>query len=231
MYGGHRLSSGDIVLKLKGSKDGAQRVIKALKANSLECKVKREGKFFWIGFLGSNSTLFWKLVEPYILDELKDLLRPCAQSLGSDNVETDKTDLNNDSASMTVRRKIHKLTKDLGFLSIANRSMYQFNQHKMLEIMGGRDTMVCLGLYCMVLKVCLGLELDSLLLYVVMDVMGAPHFKDIYALEMLTFRLGTIYRACSPIQTRGNPTLQAHIDSTPTIKTILVSEDLVVGAL
>ena len=30
---------------------------------------------FWIGFLGSNSSWFWKLVEPYVLDDLKDVLK------------------------------------------------------------------------------------------------------------------------------------------------------------
>ncbi|XP_057965862.1 pentatricopeptide repeat-containing protein At2g15820, chloroplastic [Malania oleifera] len=75
MYGGHRSSSGDILLKLKGSREGAERVIKTLKAKSLDFRVKRKGRVFWIGFLGSNSTWFWKLTEPYILDDLKDLLR------------------------------------------------------------------------------------------------------------------------------------------------------------
>ncbi|KAM6559113.1 hypothetical protein CsatA_028352 [Cannabis sativa] len=76
MYGGHRTSSGDIVLKLKGNEDGVEKVIKSLKARSLECRVKRKGSVYWIGFLGSNSTWFWKLVEPYILEDLKDSLRP-----------------------------------------------------------------------------------------------------------------------------------------------------------
>ncbi|KAL9333458.1 hypothetical protein Peur_073597 [Populus x canadensis] len=75
MYGGHRTSSGDIVLKLKGSVKGVGRVVKTLKSKSLDCRVKRKGKVFWIGFLGSVSTWFWKLVEPYILDDLKDLLK------------------------------------------------------------------------------------------------------------------------------------------------------------
>jgi len=36
--------------------------------------VKIKGKVFWIGFFGSVSTWFWKLVEPYILDDFKDFL-------------------------------------------------------------------------------------------------------------------------------------------------------------
>lgn len=72
MYGGHRTSVGDIILKLKGSSEGVGKVVKALKAKSLDCRVKKKGKVFWIGFLGSNSTWFWKLIEPYVLDELKE---------------------------------------------------------------------------------------------------------------------------------------------------------------
>ena len=75
MSGGHRTSSGDILLKLKGNPEGAEKVVKALKAKSLDCRVKQRGRVFWIGFLGSNSSWFWKLVEPYVLDDLKDVLK------------------------------------------------------------------------------------------------------------------------------------------------------------
>ncbi|KAK2632618.1 hypothetical protein EUGRSUZ_L01320 [Eucalyptus grandis] len=68
MYGGYRMSSGDILLKLRGSQEGVERVVKALKAKSLDCRVKRKGQVYWIGLLGSNSTWFWKLIEPYVLD-------------------------------------------------------------------------------------------------------------------------------------------------------------------
>ncbi|OUZ99887.1 Pentatricopeptide repeat [Macleaya cordata] len=82
MYAGHRTSSGDTLLKLKGAnRDDVERVVKSLKAKSLDCRVKRKGRVFWIGFLGSNSLWFWKLTEPYILDNLKELLRPDVQSL------------------------------------------------------------------------------------------------------------------------------------------------------
>ncbi|KAF3435350.1 hypothetical protein FNV43_RR22439 [Rhamnella rubrinervis] len=72
MYGGHRTSSGDILLKVKGSREGVEKIVKTLRSMSLDCRVKRKGRVFWIGFLGNNSTWFWKLTEPYILDELKD---------------------------------------------------------------------------------------------------------------------------------------------------------------
>lgn len=71
MYGGYKTSSGGILLKLRGSQEGVEKVVKALKAKSLVCRVKRKGRWFWIGFLGSNSAWFWKLIEPFVLDDLK----------------------------------------------------------------------------------------------------------------------------------------------------------------
>lgn len=75
MYGGHRTSRGDILLKLKGSQEGIARILKALKTKSLENRVKRQGRLFWIGFQGSNASRFWNLVEPFILDDLKGILQ------------------------------------------------------------------------------------------------------------------------------------------------------------
>lgn len=72
MFGGYRTSSGDILLKVKGSKEGAERIVKALKAKSLDCKVKMKGRVLWLGFLGSNSTWLWETIEPYVLDDLRD---------------------------------------------------------------------------------------------------------------------------------------------------------------
>lgn len=69
MYGGCRTLSGDVLLKLiGGSLEGVERVVKALKAMSLNCRVKRRGQFYWIGLLGSNATSARNLMEPYVLD-------------------------------------------------------------------------------------------------------------------------------------------------------------------
>lgn len=69
MYGGLRNSSGDIFLKIKGSQEGVENIVKKFKAMSMDCKVKRKGRVFWIGILGSNSTWFRKLVEPYMIED------------------------------------------------------------------------------------------------------------------------------------------------------------------
>lgn len=82
MYGGYRTSKGDILLKVRGSQEGVDKIMKTLKSKSLDCQVKRKGKFFWIGFLGSNATWFWKLVEPFILSELRDVLQSGGTSHG-----------------------------------------------------------------------------------------------------------------------------------------------------
>ncbi|XP_002521838.2 pentatricopeptide repeat-containing protein At2g15820, chloroplastic [Ricinus communis] len=91
MYAGHRTSSGDILLKLKGSREGVEKVFKTLKSKSLNCKVKRKGRVFWIGFLGNDSVWFWKLVEPYILDDLKLFLKAGDQTLeySAENINFD----------------------------------------------------------------------------------------------------------------------------------------------
>lgn len=93
MYGGHRTSTGDILLKLKASKEGVQRIVKALKLISLDCRVKRMNRVFWIGFLGSNATSFWKLAEPFFLDDLKDSLEAGGKStdgdVGTENINFD----------------------------------------------------------------------------------------------------------------------------------------------
>lgn len=89
MFGGYRTASGDILLKIKGSEEGVKKIVRTLKAGSLDCKVKRKGRVFWIGFLGSNSTLFWKLTEPYILDDLKCLLKSDGEISENGTVENE----------------------------------------------------------------------------------------------------------------------------------------------
>ncbi|GAB2214918.1 hypothetical protein Droror1_Dr00019285 [Drosera rotundifolia] len=74
MYSGHRTSSGDILLKIKGDHEGVERIVNVLKAMSLEFRVKQKEKVSWLGFLGGNSTRIWDLIQPYIFSELKELL-------------------------------------------------------------------------------------------------------------------------------------------------------------
>ncbi|CAM8998456.1 unnamed protein product [Rhodiola kirilowii] len=89
-----RTPSGDILLKVKGDPDGVLKIIQALKVKSLECKVKRKGRLFWIGFLGSNSTWFWKLVEPYILEEIKSTLEPGLATEGNNGSDAQSSSMN-----------------------------------------------------------------------------------------------------------------------------------------
>ncbi|XP_028765829.1 pentatricopeptide repeat-containing protein At2g15820, chloroplastic [Neltuma alba] len=97
MYGGHRRSSGDILLKIRGSREGVEKIVNKLKDMSIDCKVKRKGRTFWIGILGSNATWFWKLVEPYILEDIKDFLKAGDQTLGSNSAETQNISFSSDS--------------------------------------------------------------------------------------------------------------------------------------
>lgn len=96
MYGGQRRSSGDILLKIRGSREGVEKIVIKFKAMSIDCKVKRKGRTFWIGILGSNAAWFWKLVEPYILEDIKDFVKAGDQTLGSDSAETENINFSSD---------------------------------------------------------------------------------------------------------------------------------------
>lgn len=97
MYGGRQNSSGDILLKIKGSHEGVENIVRKFKAMSMDCKVTRKGKVFWIGILGSNSTWFWKLVEPYILEDARDFTNAGGQTTEQDSMETQDINFNSDS--------------------------------------------------------------------------------------------------------------------------------------
>ncbi|KAK7308579.1 hypothetical protein VNO77_42198 [Canavalia gladiata] len=96
MYGGHRNSSGDILLKIKGSREGVENIVKKFKAMSMDCKVQRKGRIFWIGILGSNSTWFWKLVEPYIIED-KDFPEAGDHMVEKDSMQTQDINFGSDS--------------------------------------------------------------------------------------------------------------------------------------
>ncbi|XP_057527379.1 pentatricopeptide repeat-containing protein At2g15820, chloroplastic [Amaranthus tricolor] len=81
MHGGYTTPTGDIVLKVKGSKSEAERVFKALKSYSLDFRIKQKGKVFWLGFIGSHCYSFRKLIEPYLLDDLQNFLKADKQPI------------------------------------------------------------------------------------------------------------------------------------------------------
>ncbi|GAU42801.1 hypothetical protein TSUD_34450 [Trifolium subterraneum] len=97
MYGGHRNSSGDVLLKIKGNREGVEKIVKKFKAISIDCKVKGKGMVFWIGILGSNTTWFWKLVEPYILEDVRDFTKADVNMMGQDLMETQDINFNSES--------------------------------------------------------------------------------------------------------------------------------------
>ncbi|KAJ7981560.1 Pentatricopeptide repeat-containing protein [Quillaja saponaria] len=99
MYGGHRNEAGDVLLKLKGSREGVEKIVKTLKAKSMDCRVKRKGRVFWIGIFGSNSIWFWKLIEPYILDNLKYFPEAGSRSLEKNSEETQTINFDSGSES------------------------------------------------------------------------------------------------------------------------------------
>ncbi|CAI9104385.1 OLC1v1003044C1 [Oldenlandia corymbosa var. corymbosa] len=91
MYGGHRTSRGDILLKVKGSQEGILSILKELIIKSLDSRVKKKGSVFWIGFEGCNASRFWNIVEPFILDDLCDPLRAGAVSSTSNDLSENQS--------------------------------------------------------------------------------------------------------------------------------------------
>ncbi|KAK3155013.1 hypothetical protein QOZ80_2BG0197750 [Eleusine coracana subsp. coracana] len=97
MFGGFRLQSGDIVLKVSGGNvDGVERIVTSLQTQSLVCKVKRKGKFFWIGFQGSNADSFWRVIEPYVLDSFGSSTIQENSDISSNGSQDSDTDYEDD---------------------------------------------------------------------------------------------------------------------------------------
>ncbi|KAK1267059.1 Pentatricopeptide repeat-containing protein [Acorus gramineus] len=95
MQGGLRTSSGDIVLKLKGgSQEDLERVVRTFQMRSLNCKVKRKGRISWIGFQEEAANRIWELMEPYVLEDLKDVLKPEGQKMVLEEKLNDSIQLN-----------------------------------------------------------------------------------------------------------------------------------------
>nr|ADB85413.1 putative endonuclease [Phyllostachys edulis] len=97
MFGGFKLPSGDIVLKLSGGNiEGVERIVNSLHAHSLTSRVKRKGRFFWIGFQGSNADSFWKIIEPYVLDSVVGSTTQESSSICSGDDQDTETDSDDD---------------------------------------------------------------------------------------------------------------------------------------
>lgn len=78
MYGGSKCNeSGGIILKTSQySPKELTLVVKALKAKTIDCLVKKKKSGNEILFKDKSAMWLWKLMEPHILDELKDSLKP-----------------------------------------------------------------------------------------------------------------------------------------------------------
>uniref|UniRef100_A0A0A9FVW9 Homing endonuclease LAGLIDADG domain-containing protein n=1 Tax=Arundo donax TaxID=35708 RepID=A0A0A9FVW9_ARUDO len=106
MFGGLRLQSGDIVLKVNGGNiEGVERIVNSLHTQSLTCKVKRKKRFFWIGFQGSNADSFWKIIEPYALDSFASSATEERGSTVSDGSQDSDTDYEGDTQRYNSERE------------------------------------------------------------------------------------------------------------------------------
>ncbi|KAG0458616.1 hypothetical protein HPP92_021744 [Vanilla planifolia] len=88
MCAGFRISSGDIVLKLMGvNHENIERIVRQFQIKSIACKVKRKGRYVWIGFQGTDAASFWNLVEPFVLENVRDFLMPSIDAVRNDSAE------------------------------------------------------------------------------------------------------------------------------------------------
>lgn len=78
MYGGTKCkNTGGIILNAcQYSSKELTLVVKALKARTVDCVIKKRRSGNVLLFKDESAAWIWRLMEPHILDELKDLLRP-----------------------------------------------------------------------------------------------------------------------------------------------------------
>jgi len=92
MYGERKSTSRDVIFYAQNYKvEDVEYVGKALRMKSINCVIIRKGKKFQIRCQGKDAIWVWELVEPYILDPLKEFLKPKARVIenGAGNEDTD----------------------------------------------------------------------------------------------------------------------------------------------
>lgn len=92
MYGGCKSSSGDIIFYAQNyTVEEVECVAKDLRVKSINCVIKRRGKQLQIRCQGNDAIWVWKLMEPHILDPLKEVLKPEDRVIenGAGNEDTD----------------------------------------------------------------------------------------------------------------------------------------------
>lgn len=114
MYGGYTTPTRDVLLKMKGSKGDVERVFRALKSMTLEFRIKQKGKVYWLGFMGNHATCFWRIIEPYLLDNLQDFLSADDKKQPSENIMAEKSGiwLSESDCVNGRERELHSYSSD-----------------------------------------------------------------------------------------------------------------------
>lgn len=78
MYGGSKCeATGAIILNASHyTPKELELVAKALKARTIDCERKKQRSGYIVRFRGQSAMWLWKLMEPHILEELRELLKP-----------------------------------------------------------------------------------------------------------------------------------------------------------
>ncbi|GLJ43880.1 hypothetical protein SUGI_0914700 [Cryptomeria japonica] len=123
MYGGRKSASGYIVFYgMSYRVEECEIIAKALKAKSINCVIKRCRKLFQIRCQGKDAMRLWKLMEPYILDGLKEVLKP-EDGFAEGEARTEGIDFesedeyNNDSSSSSSDTKVQKGIEEIAIVS------------------------------------------------------------------------------------------------------------------
>lgn len=100
MYGGGK-SEATGGIYLNGSQYSPKDlglVVKALQAKSIDCERKKRKSGYALFFKGKSAIWLWKLMEPHILEELKDSLRPEDKEVLDDRMVDDTFEDANDES-------------------------------------------------------------------------------------------------------------------------------------
>uniref|UniRef100_A0A7I4B7M8 Pentacotripeptide-repeat region of PRORP domain-containing protein n=1 Tax=Physcomitrium patens TaxID=3218 RepID=A0A7I4B7M8_PHYPA len=114
MYGGEKCKEtrGIILNACQYTSMELTLVVKSLKAGTVDCFVRKRRSGNVLCFTGESAARIWKLMEPHILDEVKDLLRPDISSSMDDTGLKDEPEAFDDELELKVTNEDDLVNED-----------------------------------------------------------------------------------------------------------------------